>query len=347
MLSVNQKVMRYNLAAHNSNVRVIARFIHDRFGDEAGALFIELAGEFSSFPYISIGDILISCTRSGASCTAKHAGLDELMSLRSSALIFINRRTDLPYSLEVVRLDYIHGDHFVVVDEFNDPLIISFNDMRTIFSGVVILANTFSEELYKNIMPKSPFNLHRSLISPHDCQKIISRCEMLGFTDIPNSNFQLDNLNDIDGDSRIGMRLDIHSTEKFLRNFVDTAIAQIGLKSGLVCEAAECFKVATHCKAYRRFDNGVNLRRRMSVHIAVGHHQRDINLRFTECRNEQVLKIGDAVSIETCDSDGRTNWRSEWSLLPPQSGEIYLISCWFIDSQPDNNFTAFPAQSAS
>lgn len=329
MTLLSPHVLRFNLAAHSADLRVLARFASVGSPSFDEDIFIAGMSKIENFPFVTIRETLQTVNAAGGQIEAKRVELAELRGLRKPILVYLNRPSDLPHSNYILQLEHIDDDRVSLIDHRSRMLSFSSAEFAQAYVGIAylhaeepVIARCGQPALRSDITKLTGF------LSTRECRQLHDLCSSFDHYLVPSSEIapMVTEGAAAQASQSFGTALDLTEDHGGI-------VAQLMARSADVCGAAIGAMEGLHCKRLTmadyipaRFDNGVNLQRLRAIHCVFGD---DVMLEITETSTGRRIDLhaGDAILVTCADHFGRTRWRSEWSAVPRQ-GVAFLSSCW-------------------
>jgi hypothetical protein len=329
MTLLPQEALRFNLAIHNANVRILARFACATSGSFNDDRFIADLSRIDLFPFLTVREILQAVRAAGGKIEAKRVEITELRSLKKPALVYLNRDNDLPYSSYLLQLERADNDRVLLVDHQSKFFTLTPTEFAEAYVGIAYLHD--KESIVGRQDDGAPaYDIVKlsGFMSISECRQLRDHCSSAGNYVLPSSKIapSVRRGNAVQDPQSFGTALDLQEDHQGL-------VAHLIARSADVCgtvidkmEGLNCKRLNAEDRIPPRFDNGVNLQRLKAVHCAFG-ESTVLEVTETQTGRRIDLHTGDAILVTCADHLARTRWRSEWSAIP-RGGVAYLSSCW-------------------
>lgn len=330
MLVVEQCVVKYNLAVMNNNVRTLLRYISRHCAAFDQRLFVEHLSLISSFPYVSVRDVLEASSKSGAEVVAKMVSVAELQSLTLPIVAVMGSEDGSSLPQDSVQVVAVNENEVSLADDLEFSYNLSLSEFSALFTGIVIYIKPGIGGRVSRIVGSE--GIFRHLVNAVNLlalERLVLAFERQGFKRLhPTVSTSSTGGDDMRQPKGLGFRsfLDCQDVSRECASIIGLVCNAVA--DSAIIEGIACLKLPVEDRFITGFDNGVNLYRKEAFHFPYNTNGEEILVTRFFPKEEFHLSSGDALSITCGDDQGRISWNAEWKLRPPSTGVTYLFSLW-------------------
>ncbi|NIJ18661.1 hypothetical protein FHS95_000330 [Sphingomonas naasensis] len=330
---------RYNAVLDHPTVRTALRYAARSRAEYDSGVLIERLAQLETFPAISVGALLSAARAAGLELRGFHAEHDELSSLMTPFLTYLEHpRADTAVH-ELVQVQELRPRSVVL----NKDRLGSSSMSREVFeqrwSGLVLKCDAaphpgtgLPAELasYRNCV-----TFVDALLTPAECAELIRYCENSGFRRSRVAQRRNGQVNDVvETRTRSSSSVVLEDrNHRLLARLYSRCATMEGVEETDI-EHIQCVRYKRGQRFHAHFDGGVELPRLTTYLLYLNDDFAGGETYFPMLDLPIAPRTGCCLRFPSCDGEGRVLWPSEHGGIPVRSGVKYALNIWVRCPQP-------------